>query len=326
MQLPDIDDIRRAAARLNGHAIVTPLIANSVLDEATGARVLIKPECLQVTGTFKFRGAYNAIKALAESSGATSVVACSSGNHAQGVAEAAARLGLAATIVMPSDAPIIKAERTRRSGAEIVFYDRATGARDDIAAEICERTGAALIHPFDNPFVIAGQGTCGLEIADQAKALGTTIDRVLVCTGGGGLTAGVALAVHDRFPKAKIMAVEPEGFDDHRRSLEGGKRVGNARNSGSACDALLSPMPGEITFAINREHLDGALTVSDAQAFEAMRFAFAELKLVVEPGGAVALAALLAAGRRFEGETVAVVLSGGNVDPELFAAVLERRA
>ena len=320
--LPAISDIRLAAERLAGRAVRTPLLASDVLDELTGARIFIKPECLQKTGSFKFRGAYNAISSLSEAERAFGVVACSSGNHAQGVAEAARLLGVAATIVMPADAPSIKIERTKRSGAQVVTYDRANEDRDAIAGEICKRTGAVEVHPYNNAQVIAGQGTCGLEIAEDIEKAGHSCDRVLVCTGGGGLTAGVALAIHDRFPQAKIHTVEPEGFDDYRMSLEAGKRVGNERLSGSACDALLAPSPGEIGFAINRERIESGFVVSDEEAFEAMRFAFLELKLVVEPGGAVALAALLQAGRQFSGETIACILSGGNVDPSTYASIV----
>lgn len=320
--LPTIDDIISAAGRLNGLGVRTPLVRNDHLDALTGAQVFLKPECLQRTGSFKFRGAYNAISTLDAEARERGVVACSSGNHAQGVAEAARLFGIAATIVMPADAPATKIARTERSGAKVVFYDRASEDREAIAKTITKDTGAALIHPYDNLFVIAGQGTCGLEIAEQLAGLGHAPDHLLVCTGGGGLTAGVSIAVHDRFPDCKVHSVEPAGFDDHARSLKTGVRQSNASNAGSACDALLSPTPGELTFAVNRDHLDSGLVVTDEEAFAAMRFAFNEFKLVVEPGGAVALAAMLQAGKRWQGETIAVIISGGNVDPELYTEVI----
>jgi threonine dehydratase len=322
MAIPDIADLRAAALVLDGKAVRTPLLASDALDAITGVRLFVKAECLQVTGSFKFRGAYNALSRLGEAARQRGVVAVSSGNHAQGVAEAARRFGVPATIVMPSDAPAIKVERTRRSGAKIVFYDRDSGDRDTVAADIAKNEGKAMIHAFENADVIAGQGTAGLEICQSLLALGATPDRVLVCTGGGGLTAGIALGVHEHFPEARIHTVEPEGFDDYRRSLACGAIVGNERKSGSACDALLSPAPGSIGFAVNREHVAGGLVVSDAEAFEAMRVAFRELKLVLEPGGAVALAAALKYAGEWRGETVVCVLSGGNVDPALFARVL----
>lgn len=320
--LPTIADIAAAADRLQGLAVRTPLVTNDHLNDVTGASVFIKPECLQRTGSFKFRGAYNAIASLGGDERAKGVVACSSGNHAQGVAEAARLFGVPATIVMPADAPEIKMARTKRSGARIVTYDRATEDRDAIAKAITQETGAALIHPYDNPFVMAGQGTCGFEIVEQLDERDMAPDRLLVCTGGGGLTAGVSLAIHDCFPKCKIHSVEPEGFDDHARSLETGERQSNPSAAGSACDALLSLTPGELTFAVNRDHLDTGLVVTDEEAFAAMRFAFNELKLVAEPGGAVALAALLKAGRKWQGETIAIIISGGNVDPDLFARII----
>ncbi|MCU0789494.1 MAG: threonine/serine dehydratase [Nitratireductor sp.] len=322
MLLPAFADIEAAASRLSGRALRTPLLRSAELDSITGARVFVKAECLQLTGSFKFRGAFNAASALSENRPRGGVVACSSGNHAQGVAEAARLLGMKATIVMPSDAPAIKVARTRRSGAEVILYDRDKEDRDAIANGIVERTGAHFIHPYENPFVIAGQGTCGLEIAQDLAAMGLSADRVIVCCGGGGLTAGVALAVHSRFPQAVIHTAEPAGFDDYARSLAAGSRLTNERLSGSACDALLTPSPGELSFAVNREHVHSGFAVSDEEAFAAMRLAFAELKIVVEPGGAVALAALLAQGKAFAGETVVCVASGGNVDPELYARVL----
>jgi threonine dehydratase len=322
MHIPTLADIAAAAERIKAEAYRTPLLRSAELDARSGARVFVKAECLQRTGSFKFRGAYNAVSALSSDLRERGVVACSSGNHAQGVAEAARIAGIAATIVMPSDAPAIKIARTRRSGAEIVLYDRDSQDRDAITAEIVARSGAALIHPYENEFVIAGQGTAGLEAADDLAAAGLVADRVLVCCGGGGLTAGVAIAIQSRFPAAKVHSVEPVGFDDYRRSLEQGGRVRNERLGGSACDALLTPAPGELSFAINRMRLSPGLAVSDAQAFDAMRFAFAELKIVLEPGGAVALAALLAQERAHAGETILVIASGGNADPALYARVL----
>lgn len=322
MKLPTIADIEAAADRIRGQAVRTPLLRSDELDRVTGARVFVKAECLQRTGSFKFRGAYNAVQALSQAERAKGVVACSSGNHAQGVAEAARIAGIASTIVMPADAPAIKVARTQRSGARVVLYDREREDRDAIAAAIVAETGAAFIHPYENFYVVSGQGTCGLEIATELQAAGLSPDRVLVCCGGGGLTAGVAITIQAHHPQARVHSVEPEGFDDYRRSLQKGERIRNERLGGSACDALLTPSPGELSFAINRERLSEGLAVSDGQAFDAMRFAFAELKIVLEPGGAVSLAALLSRGREFTGETVVVVASGGNADPTLFGRVL----
>lgn len=322
MKTPDYTDVTEAAKRIEGQAVRTPLVRSDALDQRSGAEVFFKPECLQVTGSFKFRGAYNAISALSPEERERGIVANSSGNHAQGVAEAARRFGARATIVMPSDAPAIKVARTRRSGAEIVFFDRATDDREVAMQEVLEARGGVPVHPFNNPMVIAGQGTTGLEIASDFKHMGRTLDRVLVCTGGGGLTAGVTLAVDHHFPEAKIHPVEPVGFDDYARSLQAGEPVANERTAGSICDALLTQVPGEIGFAINRERLSEGFQVSDEEALKAMRIAFEELKLVLEPGGAVALAALLACGTQFKGETVAVVISGGNADPAIFERAL----
>lgn len=320
--LPVFHDVEMAAERIRNEAVVTPLLRANLLDVMTGARIFVKPENLQRTGSFKFRGGFNALSALSPEEQAAGVVACSSGNHAQGVAEAARILGIKATIVMPEDAPALKVENTRRSGAEIVFYDRVKEDRDEVTAALHEESGAALVHPCDNRDVIAGQGTCGLEIMTQMRTFDTRPDRILVCTGGGGLTAGIALAAHHFHPGAHIHCVEPKGFDDYRRSLEAGERLANVSNSGSACDALMAPQPGKLSFAVNAANEVSGLTVSDEQAFDAMRFAFRELKMVVEPGGAVALAALLSAGRKWQGEAIACVLSGGNVDSNLFARVL----
>lgn len=314
-------DVVAAAGRLRGVAVKTPLLESDALNAWVGGRLLVKPEMLQRTGSFKFRGAYNAIATLRP----TAVVAYSSGNHAQGVALAARLLGATATIVMPADAPQAKLEGTRAWGATVVTYDRLSDDREAIGREIAERTGAVLIRPYDDPLIIAGQGTLGLEIADQAASVGARLDGALVCCGGGGLVAGCAVALHDKLPGLTVHAVEPEGFDDTGRSLATGQRVRNAAGAHSFCDALLAPMPGELTFAINSRLLAGGLVVSDAEVATAMRLAFRHLKLVLEPGGAVALAAALAGKVPTRDRTLAVVLSGGNVDAELFRDVLGGR-
>jgi threonine dehydratase len=312
---PTYADILSAAERIRGRAVRTPLMAAPILSELTGARVVLKPESLQRTGSFKFRGAWNAVQALGAAA-VRGVVTCSSGNHAQGLAEASRLAGVPATIVMPHDAPAEKRLRTERSGARIVGYDRASEDRDEIARRLSAETGAALVHPYDDAHVIAGQGTVGLEIADDLEAAGLAPDAVLVPCGGGGLTAGVALAVTERFPGVEVFAVEPRGFDDYARSLAAGERRANDRLSGSVCDALLSPAPGELGFAINRERLAGALSVSDDEAMRAVGLAFDALRLVAEPGGAAALAALATGKLDVRGRTVVVVLSGGNADPD----------
>ncbi|HEY5598426.1 MAG TPA: threonine/serine dehydratase [Kiloniellales bacterium] len=324
--LPDFRDVEAAAKRLRGLAVRTPLLESPALNERVGGRVLLKAETLQRTGSFKFRGAYNRISQIPDSARPAGVVAYSSGNHAQGVAAAAALFGIPAAIVMPADAPAIKLANTRAYGAEVITYERDTHSREALAAEIAERRGATIVAPFDDPGIIAGQGTCGLEIAEQAAALGAKPDALLVCCGGGGLTAGCAIAMAARSPDTAVYTVEPEGFDDTRRSLASGRRLGNAAGGRSFCDALLSPMPGRLTFAINRRHVAGGLAVSDAEVAEAMAFAFRTLKLVVEPGGAVALAAVLSRHLDARGKTVAVVLSGGNVDAQTYAEIITRSA
>jgi threonine dehydratase len=316
--LPTFGDVEAAAERLRGMAVRTPVLESEALNERAGGRVLLKAECLQRTGSFKFRGAYNAINQIE----ADAVVAYSSGNHAQGVAAAAKLLGKAATIVMPADAPAIKIENTKAYGAEVRLYDRATESREAIGAEIAARAGAALIRPYDDPRVIAGQGTVGMELAEQARDLGVRLDLALAPCGGGGLIAGCALALTAACPGIALYAVEPAGLDDTARSLAAGARQTNAPGATSICDALLIPTPGELTFAINRQLLAGGLAVDDDDVRAAIAFAFRHLKLVVEPGGAVALAALLAGKLSLENRTAAVVLSGGNVDPALFAAAI----
>uniref|UniRef100_E6VM45 Pyridoxal-5'-phosphate-dependent protein beta subunit n=1 Tax=Rhodopseudomonas palustris (strain DX-1) TaxID=652103 RepID=E6VM45_RHOPX len=315
-------DIDAAAEVLAPVAVRTPLLTSPALDAATGGRVFLKPEVLQRTGSFKFRGAYNKLASLTPELRRAGVVGFSSGNHAQGVAAAAQLLGVHATIVMPSDAPASKRERTAGYGAEVVLYDRDREDREAIARDIAGRSGATLVRPFDDPMVIAGQGTVGREIAEDLAALGIEPDLVVAPASGGGLVAGTALAFKARFPQALAMSAEPEGFDDHARSLVAGRRESNPSGGRTICDALMMSIPGEVTFAINRVLLAGGVAASDAEVGRAVGFAFRELKLVVEPGGAVALAALLAGKLDVRGKTVAIVLSGGNVDADLFARLI----
>jgi threonine dehydratase len=321
--LPTFGDVLAARRRLAQLACLTPLIEHPALNAVTGGRVLLKAENLQRVGAFKFRGAYNKIAQLDKDAFPGGVVACSSGNHAQGVAAAATLRGFRSAIVMPADAPRMKLERTKGFGGEVVTYDRAREDRDAIARRLCQDRNAAYVHPFDDPEVIAGQGTVGLEIMEQAQALGVTPDIVLVGVSGGGLISGVSLAVKEKNPATEIYSVEPAGFDDLARSLQHGRREKNDALTGSICDALLSQMPGEVTFEVARRNLAGGLSVTDEEAREAVRFAFRELKLVVEPGGAVSLAAILAGKLPLEGKTVAAVLSGGNIDPGLFSEIIQ---
>ncbi|HYZ63645.1 MAG TPA: threonine/serine dehydratase [Acetobacteraceae bacterium] len=322
MQIPTHEDVVAAAGRLAGHVVRTPMLRNPVLDQITGGTILIKPETLQRTGSFKLRGATNAALQLSERERRAGVVTHSSGNHGQALACAAAQVGAKATIFMPEDAPLVKVESTRRWGAEIVHYDRVRDDRDAMARAHAARTGAALIPPFDHPHVIAGQGTLALELVQDAGAAGLTLDAMLASTGGGGLIAGCALAFEGASPGTEVYAVEPEGADDTVRSLKSGVREGNPPGGSQLCDALLSKMPGELTFAVNQRRLAGGVAVSDQEVLAAIAFAFTHLKLVVEPGGAVCLAALLAGKFDAKGRVVGVVLSGGNVDPSVFARAL----
>jgi threonine dehydratase len=315
-------DIDAAARVISAFAVRTPLLSSPALDERVGTRVFLKPEMLQRTGSFKFRGAFNKLSSIPEAARAGGVVAFSSGNHAQGVAAAAQILKIPATIVMPADAPLSKRERTKAYGAEVVLYDRDREDREAIAGDIAAKRGATLVRPYDDPFVIAGQGTVGREIAEDMATLGITPDIVVAPASGGGLVAGVATAVKARFPQAVLMSAEPEGFDDHARSLRAGKREPHCAEGRTICDALMASIPGEITFAINSRLLTMGLTASDAEVGVAVGFAFRELKLVVEPGGAVGLAALLAGRIDTKGKNVVIVLSGGNVDADLFAKLI----
>lgn len=319
----DIDMIEAAAIRARGITRRTPLLWSPALDRVAGRRVIVKPECLQHTGSFKFRGAWSALTALPEEIRKRGVIAYSSGNHAQGVAHAAQRLGVPAVILMPADAPAAKIDGTRSYGAEVVLYDRATQNREDIGTEIAGTRGLSLVKPFDDPQVIAGQGTCGLEIAEQAAELGIVQADVLVCCGGGGLTAGIALALEARAPGLRPRPAEPEDYDDTARSLRAGRRERNATEAGGLCDAILTPSPGELTFPILQRLCGPGLTVSDAEVLRAMKLALTHLKIVAEPGGAVGLAAALFRSDQIAGDAVICTVSGGNLDTQMLARALQ---
>ncbi len=315
-------DVELAAGRLDGVAVRTPLIRNAELDRLCGGTVWIKSECLQRTGSFKIRGAYNLMSQLPDAKRSNGVVAWSSGNHAQGVAAAGRLLGIATAIVMPEDAPLAKLESTKRLGGEVITYDRYTGDREAIAREIAAERGAEIVPSYDHPHIIAGQGTVGLEIAEQMQAMGSVPDQVLICCSGGGLSSGSAMVLKDRLPGVAIYTVEPDAFDDTARSLRVGERVRVKDSARSICDALQAHTPGKLTFALNRELIQSGLSVNDGDVRDAMRFAFRHLKMVVEPGGAVALAAALTRKVETAQKTTVVVASGGNVDFDLFATIL----
>jgi threonine dehydratase len=320
--MTDLAMIRAAADRLQGHVRKTPLLNAPLLDRVAGRRVFVKAECLQVTGSFKARGGWSAVSALPPDARTRGVIAYSSGNHAQGVAHAAARHGAPCVILMPSDAPEVKISNTRAYGAEVVLYDRATEDRDAIGAVLASDRGLTLIRPYDDPEVIAGQGTAGLEIAGQAAAAGIVQAEVLVCCGGGGLASGIALALEAEAPGLTVRTAEPQDFDDMARSLSAGRRQANSAATGSICDAILTPSPGRITFPILQRLAGPGLVVGDDQALQAMALAFTHLRIVLEPGGAVALAAAIFGDDL--PDTVIAVATGGNVDPLLFAKALER--
>lgn len=319
----NIDMINAAATRLKGHVRRTPILTSPFVDEIAGRRVLLKCEALQHTGSFKFRGGWSAVSALTPEQLKAGVIAFSSGNHAQGVAYAAKMHGAPSTIVMPADAPKIKIENTRALGAKVVLYDRETEDRDEIGARLAGNE-LTLIKPFDEPLVIAGQGTTGLEIAQQAAELGVTQGDVLVCCGGGGLTSGIALALADQAPQMRVRPVEPTGFDDVTRSLKSGKIERNATLSGSICDAIITPQPGDITFPILKQLCGPGVVVPEEDCLRAMAVAFSRLKVVLEPGGAIALAAALYHGDQIQGDAVIAVTSGGNVDAAQFQAALDK--
>lgn len=317
-----LNDIREAAHRLKGHARRTPLLSSPFLDDIAGRRILVKPECLQQTGSFKYRGARNTVAQLSDKELKTGVIAFSSGNHAQGVALAAGEYGAPAVIVMPADAPQLKIDNTAALGAEVILYDRAHEDRDEIGARLARERGLTLIKPFDEPRVIAGQGTVGLEIAAQAAELGITTAEVCVPCGGGGLSSGIALALAGEAPNMRLRPVEPKDFDDFTRSLASGRIERNERLSGSLCDAIITPEPGEITFPILRRLSGPGIVVTEEEALRAVALAFLRLKVVIEPGGAVALAAALFHGDKLDGDTAICVASGGNVDPAAFGMAL----
>lgn len=316
------EDVLDAARMIAPAAVRTPLLENAVLNERCGRRVFIKFEGAQRTGSFKFRGAYNRLVRLDAKERRAGVVAWSSGNHAQGVAAAAKMLDMPAIIVMPADAPAIKLATTRALGAQVITYDRHTENREEIATALAQARGATLVPSFDDPYIIAGQGTAGLEIVEQAAEAGVEVGQILVCCGGGGLTAGIATAVKARAPDTRIYTVEPAGFDDTARSLLSGERESVRPDARTICDALMSPSPGALTFPINRALVSGGLVVDDDQVRDAMRFAFSTLKLVVEPGGAVALAAMLAGLAPQDEGASAIVMSGSNVDGADYAAIV----
>ena len=319
--------IQAAAQRLQGHARVTPMLSSPFLDEIAGRRLLVKAECLQHTGSFKFRGGWAAVSALSDAEKSRGVLAYSSGNHAQGVAAAAKAHGVTAVILMPADAPSLKIENTRALGAEVVLYDRAGGEdRSAIGQALAQERGLTLIKPYDEPEVIAGQGSVGLEIAEQARAEGVCEADVLICCGGGGLTSGVALALEATAPGMRVRPAEPERFDDVTRSLASGRIESNADISGSICDAILTPCPGEITFPTLKRLCGPGIVITEEEALRAMALAFLRLKIVLEPGGAVSLAAALFHGDQVEGDAVIAVATGGNVDAALFQRAISSYA
>ncbi len=319
-----VDDVRAAARRLEGRVRLTPLLESPLLNALAGRRVLVKAECLQWTGSFKFRGGWSALSALSDEARRRGVLAYSSGNHAQGVAHAAEIMGVPAVIVMPTDAPELKIENTRAMGAEVVLYDRPAGeSREEVGARLVSERGLTLIKPYDDPMVIAGQGTCGLEVASQARAAGVERGDVLVCCGGGGLTAGIALALEADAPGLRARPVEPAGWDDTARSLAAGERIAVENGPPSICDAIVTPAPGELTFPILRRLAGPGLSVTDDEALRAMAHALIRLKIVLEPGGAVSLAAALFRPDAVTGDAVICVASGGNADPGMIVRALE---
>lgn len=322
-RVPTIRDVNEAQTRLAGVIRRTPLLESPLLNDKIGKRILVKAECLQITGAFKFRGAWSALTHLTESQRANGVLAYSSGNHAQAVAYAAARLKTPATIVMPNDAPALKIENTKAYGAKVVLYDRPGGEdREAIGQSLAAKDGSVLIKPYDNTQVIAGQATCGLEMAEELKRRNIKGAEVLVCCGGGGLTSGIALAFNALLPGTKIRPVEPVNYDDVIRSLVNHRRESVTTKETSICDAIVTPSPGELTFPIMDEYCAPGIAVSDNDALKAMAVAAQHLKLIAEPGGAVALAAALFHSDKIQSDTIVCVVSGGNADPAVLAQAM----
>jgi threonine dehydratase len=322
MLVPTFEDVLAAKRRIAPFIQETPLLRSDVLDEATGAQVFVKAESLQRFGAFKARGAANAMASLAPQVRARGVVAFSSGNHAAAVAGMARAFKTKATIVMPSDAPASKINNTKALGAEVILYDRVREDREAIARAIAAEHGRPVIPPFEHPDVMAGQGTAGIEIAEALGAKGLAAEVGLVCCSGGGLAAGITIALQAANAAATVYAIEPVGHDDFARSLAAGERVANAPGIRSICDALMSKEPGALAFAVAQQRGMGALAVTDAEVKEAMRFAFRHLRLVLEPGGAAALAAALSGKAPIKGKVTAIIASGGNVDADVFCDVL----
>ena len=320
---PSYEDVLAASKRLYNIAVKTPLIENNYLNELVGGRVFLKAETLQHTGSFKFRGAYNFLAQLNESHKKNGVVAYSSGNHAQGVAAAAKLLKIKSTIIMPSDAPSIKLNQTRILGAEVITFEREKENREEIASNFSKKTGSTIIPPYDHPWTISGQGTVGAEIIDKLDRIGLYANRILICCGGGGLTAGIATVVSEKSPASEIIVVDPVGYDDTTRSLKERKILKNKIKTKSICDALLAQSPGNLTFSINKELVSGGIAVTDEDVIKAMSFSWKYLKLVVEPSGAVALAAILKHKKHFSKLTSVVILSGANVDPVFYSKVIK---
>ena len=316
---PTYSDVRDAAERLDGHAVKTPLLRSDVLDNRLGKQIWFKAECLQKKNAFKYRGAFNRLSVMTASERARGVVAFSSGNHAQGVSCAAKELGMDAIIVMPKDAPKVKVEGVLADGAEIVSYDRKTESREDIAAAIAERDGRTLVPSYDDRFIIAGQGTIGVELAEADPKF----DAVITCLGGGGMCAGISLALAELSPMTRIFGAEPENYNDHQLSLRSGVRTRLKTTPPTLCDAIMTPQPGELTWSINSKSLSDVYTVSDAECLYAMKVAHETLNVVLEPGGAAAMAAVLAGKLPEDVKTVAVILSGGNVDRQILQRALD---